>query len=131
MKCLATRFDGEPDSNGRIFSQNHFRDTGDTWDHGTVKRVLRNNVYKVLYDGDSRQSSSAAEHLTLATPPSPPSSGGEEDAKDETDSEGQREAAEKNQSDGDELPQGDGEFQLSDVDEDELRLCDETEDPSN
>ena len=106
VKCLATRFDGGPDSNGRIFSQNHFRDTGDTWVHGTVKRVLRNHVYKVLYDGDSRQSSSAADHLTLATPPSPPSSGGEEDAKEGTDDEGQREAAEKNPSGGEELPKG-------------------------
>ena len=63
-------------------------------------------------------------------PPSPSSSGGEEDAKEETDDEGQKEAAEKEASDGEEMADGDGDFVPSDVDEDLLRIGDETEDPN-
>ena len=45
VKCLAVRFDGEPDTNSREFSENHLKDTDDTWVYETVKRALRENFH--------------------------------------------------------------------------------------
>ena len=64
VKCLATRFDeGSEDSQGRTFSQRHLLKEQSSWVVGTVRRVLRGDKYKVLWDGDSRQYTSHESHL--------------------------------------------------------------------
>ena len=56
VKCLATYFDkNTEDSHGFVFSQRHLREGHGEWCFGTVKRVLRDDFYSVLYDGDSKR----------------------------------------------------------------------------
>ena len=67
-QCLATRFDDEPDAQGRLFSELHEKKEKTKFCHGTAKRVLADKLhYKVLWDGGKRQCKSAAAHLSLFT----------------------------------------------------------------
>lgn len=65
--CLATRFDDVPDAQGRLFSELHLAKQKTRWCFGTVKRVLGGRhfkgLYKVKWDGDTRQYNSHEEHL--------------------------------------------------------------------
>jgi hypothetical protein len=66
VKCLATRFDDEPNAQGRLFSELHEKKEKTNICCGTAKRVLADKLhYKVLWDGDKRQYKSAAAHLSL------------------------------------------------------------------
>ena len=68
VQCLATRFDDQPDAQGRLFSELHEKKEKTKFCYGTVKRVLADKLhYKVLWDGDKRQYKSAAAHLSLFT----------------------------------------------------------------
>ena len=68
VQCLATRFDDQPDAQGRLFSELHEKKEKTKFCYGTVKRVYADKLhYKVLWDGDSRQYKSAAAHLSLFT----------------------------------------------------------------
>ena len=67
VKCLASRFDGNSEDNeGRTFSQRHMLSEGTQWCYGTVKRVMKGDNYKVLWDGDHRQYTSHTSHLEPA-----------------------------------------------------------------
>ena len=68
VKCLATRFNAEPDRNGLLFSELHLQAGLGTWVHGTVKHVYKRRgrqaqKYKILYDGDNTQSASEGSHV--------------------------------------------------------------------
>ena len=84
VTCLAYRFNDEtPDADGKFFSDHHHAKTNDTFVYGTVKRMLKRpyNTFKVLFDGDSKQSKSSGNHLTAV--PSSDSDGSSEDECDE------------------------------------------------
>ena len=68
VKCLATRFNAEPDRNGLLFSDLRLQAGLGNWVHGAIKHVYvrRGRApqrYKALYDGDSAQSASAGSRL--------------------------------------------------------------------
>ena len=94
VQCLATRFDGAPDAQGRLFSQLHEKKEKTPYCFGTVKQVLQGRkYYKVLWDGDKRQYKSAAEHLSLITE-------GDSDSSDASGSESDGSDTRSNSDDG-------------------------------
>ena len=107
VQCLATRFDAEPDANGRLFSELYEMKEKTKWCYGTVKRVLADGKhYRVLWDGDKRQYKSAAEHLSLITEgdfDSSDSSGSESDGSDTRSNSDDGDADQQRNSDGDPL----------------------------
>ena len=90
--CLATRFDGEPDAQGRMFSDLHLAKEKTKWCFGTVSRVLGGKnfkgLYKVKWDGDNKQYNSHEEHLKSAKEIDDASESGCDESDDAVDDEG-------------------------------------------